>query len=89
MEEVRVRVEIAHEGRTQLVYRKRWEDAADPGRELPGFERERCIPLEGDSLRHPVRWGAVETLPGPGIRFRIKLELRGSPSDALYGVACR
>ncbi len=58
--EVRVRAEIAHEGRTQLVYRKRWEDADDPNRLL-------AVGTSVSVVLGPAPAGHHYVPPGPGV----------------------
>jgi acyl-coenzyme A thioesterase PaaI-like protein len=60
VEDVRVRAEIAHEGRTQLVYRKRWEDAADPARVL-------AVGTSVSVVVGPAPEGHSYVPPGPGV----------------------
>lgn len=46
------------------------------GRRLRGFTREDCLPIRGDSLRHPVRWKErtlAQLPPGPHL-LRLHLE---------------
>jgi hypothetical protein len=60
VEEVHVRLEIAHEGRTQLVYRKVWEDAADPSRTL-------AVGTSVSVVVGPAPEGHEYVHPGPGM----------------------
>lgn len=46
------------------------------GQPLPGFEAASCTPIEGDQLRHPVRWGERsddEGWPQRSVRLRFSL----------------
>ena len=54
----------------------RVEVQAPNGQPLPGFEAASCIPIEGDQLRHPVRWGersGDEGWPRRSVRLRFSL----------------
>lgn len=44
------------------------------GRELPGYERAACLPIQGDSVRHAVRWKkAGSSLEGKSVRLQFTL----------------
>jgi acyl-coenzyme A thioesterase PaaI-like protein len=60
VDEVRIHTEITYEGRTQLVYRKRWEDAADPGRLL-------AVGTSLGAVVGPAPPGHRYVPPGPGV----------------------
>lgn len=45
------------------------------GRVIPGYGRDACEPLEGESIRQPVTWKTKKELPSEGtIRFRFLME---------------
>lgn len=45
------------------------------GQTLPGYTREDCVPIMGDSVRHTARWRGGNTLPfGEPIRFRFHMK---------------
>jgi len=58
--ELRCRCEITHEGRTQLVYRKQWEDATDPTRVL-------AVGTSVSVVIGPAPQGHQYVPPGPGV----------------------
>lgn len=60
VDEVRCHVEIAQAGRTQMVYRKRWEDAADPRRVL-------AVGTTMSTVVGPAPEGHSYVSPGPGV----------------------
>ena len=47
------------------------------GRTVPGFSREKALPLNGNSVRLPVRWREdpdLEKLAGQPVRLRFQLQ---------------
>jgi len=45
------------------------------GKVIPGYSRDDCEPLKGQSVRQPVTWKSKKELPAGGpVRFRFLLE---------------
>jgi len=64
-------------------------DPNSSAQELSGYELSACQPLSGDSVEHVVTWRQRQTVPAGCAPFRLRLQLRGTPADALYSVTFR
>jgi hypothetical protein len=62
----------------------RVEVLTDTGKTVPGFELSACVPMQGDSIEHRVRWRSG---PDPALIERVPIRLRVSARKAkLYSL---
>jgi hypothetical protein len=61
----------------------RVELLTEEGYRVPGFTADDCVPVTGDSLRHPVAWRGRSLADLPAGRYMLRLHLR---SATVYAV---
>jgi len=81
--EVNARLSAGAELRVALAHADR------PDEEVPGCGPGSARVLAGDCLAHRVGWPGGEHLPAGWPRFRVRLQWRGAPQDAVYGFVVR